>query len=268
MARNTLLVTVALLLLTSCGEYQKVLKSTDYEYKYTRAKEYLQTEKFLKASTLLDELVPTFKGSERHEESIYFLAKSYFGQKDYMLAGHYFAQIAKYFSGGPYTEESYFMRAYCYYQDAPDSKLDQTNSTKGIEAFEIFMNLFPNSPRLDEAQNYIFDLQERIVYKDFLNARLYFNLGNHRGNNYQAAVISAQNCLKDHPDTKYKEELSFLILESEYIQAINSIQAKKEGRLRTTIDEYHSFTNDFPESKYKKDADKIFEHSSNLLNNI
>lgn len=268
MARNTLLLTILVLFLSSCGEYQKVLKSTDAEYKYTRAKEYLQAEKFMKASTLFEELVPTYKGTERHEEAIYLLAKSYFGQNDYLLAAHYFSQISRYFSDGPYTEEAYFMRAYCNYMDAPDSKLDQENSKKGIEAFEIFMNLYPNSNRVDEAQEYIYDLQEKIVYKDYLSARLYFDLGNYLGNNYQSAVIAAQNCLKDYPDTKYKEELSFLILESLYIQAVNSIQAKKEVRIRETIDEYHSFKNDFPESKFEKDADKIFKHSSGLLSNI
>ncbi len=254
--------------LSSCGEYQKVLKSTDPEYKYTRAKEYLQAEKFMKASTLLDELVPAFKGTERHEEAIYLLAKSYFGQKDYLLAGHYFSQISRYFANGPYTEEAYFMIAYCHYLDAPDPKLDQGNSKKGIEAFEIFMNLYPNSVRVEQAQNYIYDLQEKIVYKDYLSAKLYFDLGDYLGNNYNSAVIAAQNCLKDYPDTKYREELSYLILDALYIQAVNSIQAKKEERLRETIDEYHSFKNDFPESKYEKDADQIFKHSTNLLKNI
>jgi outer membrane protein assembly factor BamD len=109
------------------------------------------------------------------------------------------------------------------------------------------------------------ELRNKLVYKAYLSAKLYFDLGNYMGNNYKAAVITAQNTLKKYPDTEYREELSFLILESKFIQAVNSVPEKMEERARDTIDEYYSFINEFPESKYLKKAERIYQQSQNML---
>ena len=76
-----------------------------------------------------------------------------------------------------------------------------------------------------------------------------------------SAVIAAQNSLKQYPDTKYREELSFLILDAKYIQAVNSVEEKKMDRYGEAIDEYYAFYNECPESQYSKRAQKILEDS-------
>ena len=53
-----------------------------------------------------------------------------------------------------------------------------------------------------------------------------------------------------------------LILRSRYKLALNSVVAKAEERYRATIDEYYGFKNEFPESKYIKEADKMFKACS------
>jgi outer membrane protein assembly factor BamD len=125
--------------------------------------------------------------------------------------------------------------------------------------------MFPGSPKVDEATKYMDELRNKLVYKAYLSAKLYFDLGNYMGNNYRAAVITAQNTLKKYPDTEYREELSFLILESKFIQAVNSVPEKMEERARDTIDEYYSFINEFPESKYLKKAQRIYQQSQSML---
>ena len=92
-----------------------------------------------------------------------------------------------------------------------------------------------------------------------LNAQLYYNLGNYMGNNYQSAIITAQNALKEYPYTRYKETLSMLILKSKYQEAVQSIEEKKPERFRDVIDEYYSFINDFPSGEYTKEAENIFK---------
>ncbi len=81
---------LTLLITSSCGEYNKILKSTDYEMKYTYAKKYFDEKKYGKASTLLEELVPIFKGTSHAEESLFLLAQSYFYNKDYTTATQYY----------------------------------------------------------------------------------------------------------------------------------------------------------------------------------
>mgnify|MGYP007130029812 FL=1 len=111
----------------------------------------------------------------------------------------------------------------------------------------------------------VFALQDKLVLKEFMSAKLYYNLGNYMGNNYESCVITAQNALKDYPYTDYREDLSILILRAKYEMAVNSIEEKKIDRYRETIDEYYAFKNEFPESKYLKEAERIFKDSQKVI---
>jgi outer membrane protein assembly factor BamD len=111
----------------------------------------------------------------------------------------------------------------------------------------------------------IFELQDKLVLKDLLAAKLYYNLGNYMGNNFQSCVITAQNALKDYPYTKYREELSILVLKARYEMAVYSVEEKKTDRYRETVDEYYAFKNEFPESEYMKEANSIFEASNKII---
>ena len=111
----------------------------------------------------------------------------------------------------------------------------------------------------------VFALQDKLVLKEFMSAKLYYNLGNYMGNNYESCVITAQNALKDYPYTDYREDLSILILRAKYEMAVNSIEEKKIDRYRETIDEYYAFKNEFQESKYLREAEKIFNASTKVI---
>ena len=256
---------VCALLLVSCGEYNKILKSTDYELKYDYAKKAFERKKYMQAATLLEELVAIFKGTDRAEESLYLLARSYYLNKDYITSGEYFQAYYKNYPKGEYTELARFYCGYGYYLDSPEPELDQSGTYKAIDEMQMFLEYFPRSEKAKEAQDIIFALQEKLVEKEWLNAQLYYNLGNYMGNNYDAAVITAQNALKDYPYTKRKEDLSMLILKSKYQEAIQSVEEKKIERFRDVIDEYYSFINDFPDGANAKDAKKIFNVASKYV---
>ena len=112
----------------------------------------------------------------------------------------------------------------------------------------------------------IFTLQDKLVMKEYLSAKLYYNLGNYLGNNYQSCVITAQNALRDYPYTNLREDLSILILRAKYEMAVYSVDERQNDRYRETVDEYYAFKNEFPESKYMKEAERIFKASEKVLN--
>jgi outer membrane protein assembly factor BamD len=252
-----LLATVA----ASCSDYQKILKSTDYEFKYKKAKEYYDNSDFNRATTLYQELVNIYRGTSRADQVYYYLAKSYFGQKDYLLAGHYFRQLLKEFPRSDYSEEAQYMIGYCYYKNSPNPRLDQEITHKGIDALQLYINLYPNGKDVKEATKLIDELREKLVYKSYLSGRLYYDLGD-----YRAAVVSLSNSLKDFPDSEYREELMFLLLKSKYLLAENSIPEKKEDRLNAALDEYYTFIDDYPNSDHRKEVDKFFNNTKKMLN--
>ena len=157
------------------------------------------------------------------------------------------------------------MIGYCYYLDSPDARLDQTTTHNAIKAFQEFLDLHPESERVPQANKLLDELTNKLAYKELLTAKLYYNLGNYLGNNYLSAVIVAQNALLNYPSNAYREEFSFIILQSKYQQAVQSFEDKKMERFRDTIDEYYNYTNEFPEGKYRKDADKILADSKRTV---
>ena len=253
-------------MLAACGEYNKVMKSNDLEYKYAYAKKAFENKRYAQAYTILTDLVPVFRGTPHAEESLYLLGLSYYENKDYISAGSYFKQYYQRYPRGQYAELARYYAGYGYYLDSPDSQLDQTETIKAIEELQAFLDYFPTSDKVPVAQNAIFELQDKLVLKELENAQLYYNLGNYMGNNYESAVITAKNAIKEYPYSKYKEQLEMLVLKARYREASESVDEKKEERFRTVIDEYYAFINDYPTSSYKKEADGIFKVANKFVN--
>jgi outer membrane protein assembly factor BamD len=252
---------VFLLLFSSCSDYNKVVKSTDYEFKYKKALEYYENGEFVRSSTLLKDLINIVRGTSRADKVYYYYAKSQFGMNDYMMAGHYFKSLIKEFPRSEYAEESQFMVGYCFYLDSPSARLDQAVSQNAIDALQLFINLYPKSTRVEEANRLIIELRDKLVYKSYLSGKLYFDL-----NNYKAAVVALTSSLKDFPDTKYREELMYMLLKAKYLLAIKSVEEKKRERLSSALDEYYTFVDEYPESKYRKEVEKYFATTAKLLN--
>ena len=262
--------------LTSCGEYNKVLKSTDYEYKYEAAKSYFGKGQNTKAAVILEELITILKGTDKAEESLYMLGMTYYNQGDFITASHYFSTYYNTYPRGTYTEQARFYSGKALFLDTPEPRLDQSSTYKAIQELQMFMEYFPASNRHQEAQQMIFDLQDKLVMKDYMAARLYYDLGSYTGNssysttgnNYLACIVTAQNALKDYPYTKLREDISILLLRAKYDMAKESVEEKKEERMRDAIDEYYAFKNEFPESKYTKEVENIYKDAKKYVKEI
>ena len=247
-------------LMFSCSEFNKVVKSSDYEYKYKKAIEYYEQKNFKRSITLFQDLVYVYRGTSKGDELYYYYANSCFAEKDFEMAAHYFRNIIEQYSRSRYAEEAQYMIGMCYYKDSPNPKLDQEVSRKAIDALQLFINLYPYSSKVDEATILIDELNEKIVYKSYLSARLYFDMGY-----YKSAVIALNNSLIDYPNTKYREDLKYSLFKSKYYLAVNSIEEKKKERLNDCRDEYYIFVDEFPGSKYLREVKRDFRNVSQLL---
>ncbi len=263
--RNYITLTLLLLLLASCGEYQRVQKSTDVNYKFEYAKRAFEQKKYVQASTILSELITQLKGTDKAEESLYLLALSHYENKDYISSGAYFSTYYNRYPKGKYAEMARFYCGYGYYLDSPEPQLDQSGTIKAIEELQGFLDYFPKSDKVTIAQNTIFELQDKLTLKELQNAQLYYNLGNYLGNNYESAVIVAKNAIKTYPYSKYKEELEMLILKARYQEASQSVDEKKVDRFRVVIDEYYSFINNYPDGSNREEADNIYKIASKYV---
>ena len=191
------IVLIFLVLVSSCGEYEKLLKSTDFDLKKTKAKEYYDAGQYVKTTELLTQILPRYRATEEAEELNWMNAQSYFGMKDYFMAGSYFKSFIDQFPFGKHAEEANFMAAMCDYNISPRPELDQENTRNAIEGFNIFMNRFPGSSKVEESKKLVKELEEKLVEKSYLSAKLYYDM-----KQYKAAVVALNNSLKEYAEYK------------------------------------------------------------------
>jgi outer membrane protein assembly factor BamD len=239
--------------LSSCSEYQKVLKSTDLDYKFTKAKEYYEAGKYDRAYPIFDELLTLYRSTSKAEEVFYYYAYTTYHLGDYILAAYHFKNYAKTFSTTERAADCAYMVGYCYYLEAPKYSLDQTYTYKAINELQLFVNTHRDSEKLPKCNELIIELRRKLERKSFERARQYYET-----TYYQSAVVAFNNTLNDYPDTKYREEILYLRLKSAYELADNSIKTKKEQRFIEAKTAYFDFIETYPESEYAKEAVELY----------
>lgn len=251
-------------LLSSCGsEYTAVDKYGDAEQKYEYAKECFAIGKFQNAVSLLEDLVTMKKGTEEAQECLYMLAMAQYCNTDYEAASETFKKYTLSYPRGVFAESAAFYVGQSLYECAPEPRLDQSPTNGAITAYQQFMDLYPDSKMRPKAQERLYELHDKLVQKEYLSAELYYNLGGYFGNinandesNYNAAIITAQNCLKTYPYCSLREQLMVLIMKSKFELAENSTEEKRLERYRDAEDECYGFINEFPDSKSVRLAEK------------
>lgn len=255
-----------LLLLTGCSaEFNRVLKSTDYDFKYEYAKQLFATRKFSQAIVLLEEVVQLKKGTDQAEECLFMLGMAQYNNADYESAAATFRKYFQSYPRGIFAEQASFYVGQSLFESTPEPRLDQTPTMGAINAYQQFMDYFPESSRREEAQARLFELQDKLVMKEYLSAELYYNLGGYFGNctnggsNYEACIITSQNALKTYPYSRFREDFAVLIMKSKFELAENSAEEKRLDRYRDAEDECYGFLNEYPESKYVKSAQEYIK---------
>ncbi len=257
MHQKGLFILLLTVVLTGCGDYQRLLKSRNPEEKYQAALLYFNQQQYVKSQTLLDDVSAYYKGTERSEDVLAYLARSYMGMKDYASAVEYYQAYVRNYPKGKYATEAYFQIGHGLYLDSPDPRLDQDITQRSIDAYTRFVEMFPESPYAEQAYTEMGEMYDKLAQKELYNARLYYNLGSYLGNNYLSCEVVAKNALKNYPSNKYQEEFSWLILQSKYQQTVNSFEERKLERARDAQDEYYNFVTEYPNSKHRKDADRM-----------
>ena len=254
-----------MLVVSSCSDYNRLLKSTDYQKKYDAAIAFYDQKEYTKALGLLEELVSVYRGTAKGEKIMYYYAYATYATGDYLLAGYHFNNFVKTFPASDKTEECAYMYAYCYYLESPRYSLDQTDTKNAIKELQLFINKYPKSKRKEmNAMNLITKLRAKLEMKYFEIAKQYYFLFD-----YKAAIVSFENVLKEFPDSKYREDAMFMIVKAHFSYATKSIEKKKIERFKSTIDSYNKFISYFPDNgKYNKEVEGYFSSAKKQIENL
>lgn len=257
---KTVITLVIAAFFVSCQGYERLLKSSDYRKKYSEAKRYFDEGDYLRSATLFDQCAPVYRGAKQADTVFFYQAMSYYKQRDYILASHYFQNFNTTFGSSPFIKQSRYMEAYCYYMQSPRPSLDQNETERAIQAFQLYQLSYPDGEKAEISDSLIAELKDKLVEKSYISAKLYFDM-----EKYKASLVALNNSLIEYPSSKYREELMFMILKSSYMYAFKSISKKQKERYQASIDEYYSFIAEFPESEYEREAKRMYRQASKFL---
>jgi outer membrane protein assembly factor BamD len=247
----------------SCSKYSRVQKSQDFQYKYEKALEYYEKEDYFRAMNIFDQVMPFFRGTEEAEKIAYKYAYAYYYQKEYIMAAYHFNRFAKTYPRNEKAEECAFMSAFCKYKESPPYKLDQTNTFDAIKELQLFLNAYPASERVEQCNQLIDELREKLQRKEFEIARLYLKM-----EKYNSSITAFENLMKRYPDTKYKEEAMFYSIKAYYFYASKSIKSKRKERYQEAVDIYNEFCRLYPESKFNRDVEYMVARAGKDLKKL
>lgn len=273
MNRNVLGILLASAAVTGCGEYNAVQKVADYDYRYEVAKANYAEGHYGRATQLLSDLLAPLKGTQYGEESLYLIAQSCFRNKDYESASTFYRKYYQSYPKGDYVELARYGCGYSLYKMTPDARLDQSSTMEAITEFQNFLDYYPQTSLREQTTQMIYALQDKLVEKEFLAAKLYYDLGGYVGNmsyggsNYEACVVTAENALKDYPyaSSERREEFSVMIVRAKYHLAMKSVEEKRIERFRDAIDECYAFRNDYPESRHLKEVNVMLANAESIV---
>jgi outer membrane protein assembly factor BamD len=241
--------------LSGCAGYNKILKNPNPEKRYNAGLEYYNKKKYAKSTPLFESLSAIYNGQLRDDTVSFYIAKGYYMMSDYYSAESALEKFTRVYARSIFAEEAYYMRSVNLYRLSSRASLDQRNTIDAITAFNLFYTKFPNS-EYGKDKNYLDELTERLEEKSYMSAKLYYQI-----EDYKSAIVALRNSIKDFPSSKYNEEQSFLILKASYIYAKNIVRKMQPERYIATIDEYYNFVSEYPESKYKVEAEAIYTDS-------
>ncbi len=253
----------ALLLLSACSGYERVLKSDDINYKLTKANEYFDKKQYHRAQTIYESLIPVLKGTRNFEQLYYRYAYTAWHLKDWLSASYHFKNFVDYFPNSELTEEIEYLHAVSLYNLSPKASLEQTSTFKAMEAMQNYIMTHPQSKRLEEANKLMDEMRRKIEEKEASAARLYYNIGQ-----YKAASIAYQSVLQSFPESPNADLYQYYIVRSLYSYARASVEARQEERYVNAISAINELKESYPNSSFLGEAEAYYKLATENINKL
>ena len=252
-----IVVLLALLLTAAgCSNYQKLLKSNDVQKKYTAAVKYYEKGDYYRAGELLDAVAPLLTGTDQAEDALFYQANANYELGNYLLSETYFRNFYTTYPRSEKAERAMFMQVKSLYNESPNYEQDQASTLTAIDAVQEFMQRYPQSEFLAEANQILDNLVVKLDKKAFDSAKLYYKI-----HAYKASVVALTNFIREYPSSPFAEEAAFLKIESQYEYAKQSVASKQEERFYEVVEFYQNFVDQYPESEYIRNAGQIYDNA-------
>ncbi len=247
------IILLTVITLSACNSTEKLLKSDDYEAKYAAAVKYYEQGSYMRANQLFENLQLYYRNRDISENVSWYYSQSLMKQKDYYAASFQLMNFTRRYPYSEHAEEAAFQYAYCQYRESPEYSLDQTLTHSAIKALESFAERYPNSIYMPQVNQYLDELRNKLMLKDYEIALGYYNI-----EQYHAAYVALNEFLNKYPESPQREEAMFYVLCSGFEYGMGSREDKMKERLSLVISDFDRFATLFKNSKHINQAQKIY----------
>ncbi len=249
------------ILFISCTDFQKTLKSKDTAEKFKVGTELFEAEKWDKSFRLFEQILPVYRGKPQAEKLTFMHAMCSYKMGDYYIASYHFDKFVGLYPKSEKAEEAAFLNAKGYYFNSPVYSKEQKETVEAIEKLQLFVNAYPNSQYLEEANSIVKELDYKLEKKAFEIAKQYDII-----REYKASIKSFNNFLLEFPGTTLRNEAMYYRLDAAYNLAIKSIYYLKEQRVKDAIGYYQALKKAYPNSEFMEDATRMQEELQQEFN--
>ncbi|WP_178985730.1 outer membrane protein assembly factor BamD [Winogradskyella helgolandensis] len=251
------------ILFISCTDFQKTLKSEDTAKKFEMATELYDAEKWNKSYRLLDQILQQYRGKPQAEKITFMHAMCSYKLKDYYIASFHFDKFTDVYPQSEKAEEAAFLAAKGYYHNSPVYSKEQKETIEAIEKLQLFVNQYPESEYLGEANELVKELDFKLQKKSFEIAKQYNTISE-----YKASIKAFNNFMLEFPGATLRNEAFYYRFDSAYNLAILSVDYLKEERINEAIAFYKALQKAYPNSERMEAATIMNEELQQQLNTL
>jgi outer membrane protein assembly factor BamD len=223
----------------------------DAEDQFARAKKLYDNEKYFKAIGEFQKVIFNYPGATLIDSALYYLAMSYFGDKDYELAAVEFRRLSSSYPQSDFRDGAQYMAAVCFLKNSPKHyALDQEDLKRGIGLLEEFIIDNPDSPWMEDARQSIQEGYAKLAQKTFESGMLYFRMYD-----FRAAEIYFQYVIDNYTDTEYAAQALFKMSEMSY----------RMKKYEEALTRFNNFTAIYPSNELVTRANEYIDEITRYL---
>jgi outer membrane protein assembly factor BamD len=198
---------IALLIITGCGISNPFNDDVSYKERFDEGLRFFEEEKYVKSSQQFNIIVQRASHTDLGDDALFFLAESYFKNKDYDLALIEYEKLVSRMGFSPYIEKSRWRICESLTYLSPNYYHDQESSLKALSQIQEFIDDFPSSDFSKDASLLLNSLRERLAMKAMETGKLYVKL-----KAYDSAIVSYKNVINQYYDTVFFKDANLEII--------------------------------------------------------
>ena len=235
-----LLLVLALMLATFAGcSRSRHYEDIPMDVAWQKIMQKFNKGRYLDAADRLEIFLINHAGSALADSAQFVLGECHFKMKEYIIAASEYQKLYVQYPQSSLAQEAEYKMGICFLELSPKYSLDQVYTQKAIDTFQLFIEDYPNSEKVDEATARIQELRHKLAHKEFFNGMLY-----HKMKEYASARIYYELVLDNYYDTEYAPRAQYYI----------AFGYEKEKQWTEAIEAYTQYLNKFSGHDLEQEA--------------